>query len=391
MDEDEPEPEVDGVAARLAELEQENAALGRAISLLHQVARLVRESLELAPTCYALLTGVTAGVGLGLNRAMLFLVDDADRRFLRGEAAVGPMDGAEAHQIWEAIEAAAPDLQALNEAGLKQLGSPGPLDRWVRTTRVDVEGPSPVALALRRATTVRAEGTDDLGGLLHLPTAIATPVRGREVLRGVLYADNRFSGRPVDAVTELVFSLVADHGGRAIDAARQYEQVALRARTDALTGLGHHGALMEALGAAVAAARESGTALGLAMLDLDDFKRVNDTLGHLVGDALLAEVAGRLRAHARGGETPFRYGGEEFVILLREVGAAGLPAVGERLRRVLADRPFHPSSGTSRAITCSVGLAALGPGVADGSRLLDLADRAMLRAKAAGKNRVEVA
>ncbi|MBW2527907.1 MAG: sensor domain-containing diguanylate cyclase [Deltaproteobacteria bacterium] len=377
--------------SRADELARENDSLRRAVTLIHEIAKLVRESLELEPTCYAVLTGVTAGVGLGLNRAMLFFVDESDRRLLRGQAAVGPKDAAEADRVWRSIEAAAPDLQTLHEAGLRQQGSPGPLDRWVRETRIDVEGDSPVALALRRGATVRGVGTDDLDGLLHLPTAVAAPLRGRELVRGVLYADNRYTGRQLDPVTELVFSLVADHAGQGIDSAHQYEQVARQARTDALTGLGHHGAMMEAVIAAITSAKADGHKLGLAMLDLDDFKLVNDTIGHLAGDALLAGVAARLRAQVRSGERAFRYGGEEFAVLLPQVDRDALQALGERLRRALGERPYPIGGGRVHSITCSVGLAELGEGRDDARSLIDAADQALLVAKSTGKNRVELA
>lgn len=385
-----PYPIDDQIHERLDRLERENLALRRAISLLHQIAKLTRESLELQATCYAVLTGVTAGVGLGLNRAMLFFVDNDLRGILRGQAASGPVDGEEADRIWREIEAAAPDLATLYEAGLRGRGRSTSLDQVVRSMRVSVEADSPISLALRRGVTVRGEGSDDLDGLLDLPTGIAAPMRGREVVRGVLYADNRFTGRKVDPITELVFSLVADQAGRAIESAFQYEQVAKQARTDALTGLGHHGAMMEAVIAAVHEAQANGTPLGVAMLDLDDFKVVNDTLGHLVGDALLAAVASRLRAHVRAGETPFRYGGEEFLVLLPRVTLDALRATGERLRAALADRPFQVAPERAMSLTSSVGLAALGHGITDAHVLIEAADRALRRAKGTGKNRVEL-
>jgi diguanylate cyclase (GGDEF)-like protein len=376
--------------ARLVGLERENEALRRAISMLHQIANLARRSLELEATCYAVLTGVTAGVGLGLNRAMLFLVDERDRGALHGVASVGPSDEAEADRVWKAIESDAPDLETLYEAGLRQRAHPGPLDRRVRGTLVSADGRSPVALALRGAATVR-EGTDDLDGLLHLPTAVAAPLRDRSGVQGVLYADNRFTGRVLDPVTELVFSMVGDHAGRAIASARHYERVARQARTDSLTGLGHHGSMMEALAAAVVAAGADARSLGLAMMDLDDFKKVNDTLGHRAGDALLVGVAERLRAMSRAGDRPFRYGGEEFAVLLPDLEEKGLLAAGERLCRAISSEPFLVDEARAERVTCSVGVACLGPAVLDAKALIEAADRALLRAKAKGKNRVELA
>jgi diguanylate cyclase (GGDEF)-like protein len=293
--------------------------------------------------------------------------------------------------VWRSIKEEAPTLEVLYEAGVQERQRPGLLDRRVRALRVDAAGESPIAVALRSGTAVEGAGTDDQGGLFHLPTSIAAPLRGRSSVGGVLYADNIYTGRRVMPVTQLVFSLIADHAGRAIENARRFEQMALQARTDALTGLSHHGALMEELGRAVARAQQAGQPLGVAMVDLDDFKRVNDTYGHLAGDALLAGVAARLRAAARTSESPYRYGGEEFTVVLPGADRASSAAVGERLRRAVADRPFPLGTDGLLTVTCTVGVASLPEDGADAESLVAAADAAMLRAKGLGKNRVEQA
>jgi len=370
---------------RVAELEAQNAALRRAITLLHRIANLARESLELRPVCYATLTGVTAGVGLGLNRAMLFFTDPlapesastnpgSEPACLHGVAAVGPLDRAHADRVWKSIEAEDPDLHTLYRAGVRAGDDPDALDHRVRGVVVDPYGPSRVALALRRLEVMTEGGDDDLGGLLDPATGVAAPLRGRLGVHGVLYADNRFTGARVDEVTALVFGMVADHAARAIENARRYEDMARAARTDALTGLGHHGALVDALTTAVLEAQHTGTPLSVAMIDLDGFKAINDTHGHPLGDRLLVEVADRLRRTARHGAV-FRYGGEEFSVLLPGAGLDDAAHAAERLRL---------------AVSCSLGVATLtsGRGAAE---LLDAADRALLRAKSEGKNRVVLA
>src|SRR5262249_35184130 len=161
---------------------------------------------------------------------------------------------------------------------------------------------------------VIGEGRDDAGGLLHGPTAIAAPLRDRHVLSGVLYADNRFTRKRPDEISRMVFGMVAEDAGRAIENAQRFEKVAGEARTDPLTGLGHHGAFMVDLGREVAAALASRRPLGLCMVDLDGFKAVNDDLGHLAGDALLTGLAARMRGVIRGGKGVYRFGGDEFAI-----------------------------------------------------------------------------
>ena len=388
---------------RIAELEAENAALRRAITLMHRIANLARESLELRPVCYATLTGVTAGVGLGCNRAMLFFCDPLEgdatsarqvsEPCLHGVAAVGPLDRAHADRVWKAIEAEDPDLHTLYQSGVRagaRAGDdPGALDHRVRGVVVDPAGASRVALALQRLEVVTAGGDDDLGGLLDPATGVAAPLRGRLGVHGVLYADNRFTGTPIDEVTALVFGMVADHAARAIENARRYEDVARAAKTDALTGLGHHGALVDALTTALLEAQHTHTPLSVAMIDLDGFKAINDTHGHPLGDRLLMEVAERLRVTARQGSV-FRYGGEEFSVLLPGAGTGDAMQAAERLRLAVGEHPFELGQGRTLVVTCSLGVATLVPG-RGAAELVESADRALLRAKAEGKNRVVLA
>ncbi len=373
----------------------ENAALRRAIGVLHRVATLVRDSLELEATCYAVLTGVTAGVGLGMNRAMLFLSrpDGSEPGTLFGRMAVGPATEDEADRVWRSIEAEAPDLETLYQAGRELRDArlagetEGSLDAIVRSLLVNLDGETPIARAVQSEVALLGGGADDLDGLLHVPTSLASPLMGRDGLLGVLYADNRFTRTAPDPVVQLIFGLVADHAGRAIDNARRYERAARRARTDALTGLGHHGALMEALDDAVRDARSEEAALSLAMIDLDDFKKVNDTHGHLAGDALLIALAERLRASVRARNTVFRYGGEEFAVILDSADEETADQIADRVRNVVASEPFVIDGTLALEVTCSLGVATLRAGE-HGRDLLSRADSALLSAKRAGKNRV---
>jgi diguanylate cyclase (GGDEF)-like protein len=369
-------------------LRAELASLRGAIELLHRIGILVGGELELEPACYAVLTATTAGVGLGLNRAMLFLADAVDHRKLRGVAAVGPADRAEADRVWKAIEADAHDLETLYESGLRHHRNPGSLDRRVRETVLDGGGDTPVALAMRRGDLVTSEGSDDAGGLFHLHTSITAPIRDARGVCGALYADDCFTGRRLDPVKELVFRMVAEHAGRAIANARRFEEVAFASRTDALTGLRHHGAFMTDLHREAAIAVERGRPLSLAMIDLDGFKQVNDRHGHLAGDALLAGLAARMRGVVRGGEGLYRYGGDEFAALIPDADRAAATHVGTRLREAVAGQPFALPGGERIRTTCSIGVASLPEDARDATGLAEAADRAMFRAKASGKDAV---
>jgi diguanylate cyclase (GGDEF)-like protein len=373
---------------RIEHLERENKALRDAVLLLHEVSNLLHGSLEVQAACYAVLTGVTAGVGLGFNRAMLFQSSRVDPAVLEGTMAVGPADEAEKDRVWKQIEAGQDDLRTLYQAGLRARDAHAPIDRQVRAVRLRADGGSLLSGAMREGRLVHGEASQDsLDGLLDLDTGIAAPLKGAEGVVGVLYADNRFTGQRCSPEVAQVFGLVADHAGRAVENARRFEREARAARTDALTGLGHHGALMERLAVAVAEARASGRPLSLVMIDLDSFKGVNDRLGHLAGDALLAALAERLRTHLRAGELAFRYGGEEFSLVLPGVDGAAANAIAERVRKAVADEPFTVADGQSLRVTCSLGVVQLGPGMSV-LALVDAADQALLDAKRSGKNRV---
>ena len=365
-------------------LRAEVEALRHAIAMLHEISTLVRSAQELEPTIYALLTGVTAGVGLSMNRAAIFLEHTG---VLRGAAAVGPLDQDEADRVWRSIEKEAPDLQTLYEAGLANRARAGTFDRIVRAMSVDPRGNTPLAVAYRRGRLVFDEGSDDLGGIFDLGTTLAAPLRGGERIRGVLVADRRFTGTRPDAATRLVFDLLADHAGRAVENAERYERLALEARTDALTGLGSRRGFDERLESLVGAALAAGTSVGLLMIDLDDFKQLNDTHGHPAGDAVLREVGRRLLGKLRPGEG-YRYGGEELAVILSGIRLDTVKIAADRVFHAVVDEPFATPDGTDLPIRCSLGGAVLPGRAEDSAGLVRAADDALLRAKREGKNRV---
>jgi two-component system chemotaxis family response regulator WspR len=158
------------------------------------------------------------------------------------------------------------------------------------------------------------------------------------------------------------------------------------ALTDGLTGVGNRRAFDEALHQEVARARRQGASLALAMLDLDHFKAVNDRLGHPAGDEVLAAFAARLRSVTRDSDRLFRYGGEEFALLVGGDVAAALVAA-ERIVRAIREEPFPTGAGLV-GVTCSAGVSVLGPEDGGGAGLVARADAALYAAKRRGRDRV---
>lgn len=162
---------------------------------------------------------------------------------------------------------------------------------------------------------------------------------------------------------------------------------------DALTALWNRRAIVDFLRNEIERQQRSGEPLGVMMADVDHFKKVNDTHGHLVGDQVLKEVGRRLAAGVRVYDSVGRYGGEEFVVIVPGCKPADLAASAERLRRSIAEPRFETSAGPL-AVTLSIGIASSsndGEGIHDGESFLRAADTALYAAKAAGRNQVGVA
>ena len=179
-----------------------------------------------------------------------------------------------------------------------------------------------------------------------------------------------------------LFDAIGGQAAAAVENARLYAL----ANVDGLTGLYVRRYFDLRVPEEIERARRFGTSFALVMLDLDDFKRLNDTHGHLVGDRALREVAALAQRQLRGVDLAARYGGEELAFLLPRTSLADAHAVAERIRAAISKYDF---GGVS--ITASLGVAGwTEAGVTDPERLVERADAALYRAKAAGKNRVEI-
>ena len=177
---------------------------------------------------------------------------------------------------------------------------------------------------------------------------------------------------------------MANEAAMALENARLYEDARKLADRDPLTGFYNHRFLHERLGEEVVRSRRGYRPLSVLMLDLDDFKLVNDTFGHLFGDGMLRFTAELIRSTLRGSDVPARYGGDEFAVILPETDADDARRAAERILAVCLERPFIAEGRGPVPIALSIGVATF-PG--DGRTATDLiaaADAALYRVKRAG-------
>ena len=265
------------------------------------------------------------------------------------------------------------------------------------------EGPSPDIFVIEADLPLQ-------GGGLRL----MSDLRSRAATRDARFALYRTT--PEDASAAMAFDLGADD---LIDADTAAQEIALRlqrllslkqqadrlrlsvtdrlrlAMIDPLTGLHNRRYGLARMQAIAEAAQTSGAIFAVLVADIDQFKSVNDRFGHAVGDAVLVQVAERLRQNLRAGDLLARIGGEEFLIALPDIALAEARSIAERLCSMMSDAPFDIGQGRALPVTLSIGLAISEGGCAPAhldsvTEIVDRADRALMRSKAAGRNQVTI-
>jgi two-component system cell cycle response regulator len=222
-----------------------------------------------------------------------------------------------------------------------------------------------------------------------------------EVLEGMHEGADDYLIKPLDLdelrarliAAERVTTLHRRLGEQARALERSNQALFEIARTDQLTGLGNRLLMSETLTSLQARAERYGHSYALALCDLDRFKAYNDVLGHLEGDHALRTVSSILKETVRGGDSLFRYGGEEILVVLAEQTLESAELAGERIRRAVSAAGLpHPSNPPHGIVTMSVGIAALDRSSSQTfDDVIAEADAALYEAKRAGRNRVSVA
>jgi diguanylate cyclase (GGDEF)-like protein len=218
-------------------------------------------------------------------------------------------------------------------------------------------------------------------------SVIAMPLQGRKGVQGVIEILNPRTSQLTD-YTIAFLHILSDHAAIAIENARDVARIQQLTITDDTTGLYNVRHLYKVLEEELARSTRLGKPVSLAFIDLDRFKLVNDVHGHLVGSELLSRTGARLRELSREQDKCFRYGGDEFVILMPETGADEALMLATGLHQQLIHTRFQMNKGIELTVSASVGLATCPPDGAAVHAIIGAADARMYAVKSNGRGKV---
>lgn len=332
--------------ARIAELER----TVRELTVFHQIGKALTSTLDLSRVLETVMEQIST---LFQPDTWSLLLLDAATKELRFEIAVGQA------------------AEKLKEVRLK-LGEG--VAGWVAQR-------GEALLVSDAATDTRFSPRADQITRIETRTIAAVPIKGREGVLGVIELVNTPRAMKFGQEEMFMLQALADYAAIAIENARHVQRIHELTITDDLTNLFNSRHLHNVLEAEIYRSGRYGYEFSLVFLDLDHFKQVNDTHGHLVGSKLLTQVGQLIKDHLRMIDFAFRYGGDEFVVLLPQTGKHAAMNVARRLHRLIGNASFLRDEGLNLKVTASFGLACFPADARTKNELVRLADEAMYLVK----------
>lgn len=354
------------------------------LATLRTLTTFMLEADDVDQALYIMLSGLTSGYALGFNRAILFTFDESGQRFA-GDKAIGPIDAAEAHRVWEAVELEDKSLEDLI-ADLAHRNFDTRFQQAIQKLSFSSADAPRLHARLNRARAPfvlsRSELIDMIGRPLDVASeTIVAALRPHGKMLGAVAADNRYNGAPISQDQRDYFSLFTDQTALAWENLALLKRVEALAREDALTGVLSRRELEARMGIEFSRCRRHGRPCALIILDIDLFKQVNDTQGHAAGDEMLRALGALLSRELRADDVVGRFGGDEFVVVMPEIGEAQALLVAQRIGRHARDR----------GISLSIGGACWPQHVAQPEDLFERADRHLYEVKRQGRSGIAFA
>ena len=275
-------------------------------------------------------------------------------------------------------------VEAMSETGMRTRAARGMSDEEAERLLVAVPAPTGALTPVHAVSSYRIDEARLGDGDLGFRAGLVAPLTSAEAEIGTLAVFSGSAEFPNETATAL--AELALRAGRALDNAHRFAEARLLADIDSLTGLQNRRRFHEHLVQEVSRAGRYGRNLALIVIDLDNFKAVNDRVGHLAGDAVLAEVAKQMQATVRTADIACRIGGDEFAVIMPESGIPEAEMLADRVAETVAEH----SSRRGDPLRVSAGVAEIRAGD-DAKVFFERADEALYRAKQAGKARTVTA
>ncbi|AOM82860.1 GGDEF domain-containing protein [Salisediminibacterium beveridgei] len=371
------------------------------LHVLREVSLALQSTLQQHKLMHIFLTAVTAGYGLGFNRAMIFIRSESDPDRFSGRAAIGPLSIEEGHVIWENVVSQRLTLRDFIKLQKEAEENDQALNAKVRETLLQLSDKSEgLQHVVEKRDPMILNETDhyDSCSMMRMMKSqfgvtemAAVPLLTRGKVIGIMLIDNivdrkSFTYEDLDNIMPL-----ATQGAMAVENAMLYEQTQDLVMTDGLTGLRNKRYLEDAIPLLFERSVKQNTSISVLMIDLDYFKSFNDTHGHLMGDEILIQVARILSDHTPIQGVCVRFGGEEFAMILPGTGDKEANILAESIRQDIANHPFEGAEQQPLGhLSTSIGICTY-PGVSNSlDDLIDKADQAVYRSKDRGRNCVTI-
>jgi diguanylate cyclase (GGDEF)-like protein len=310
---------------------------------------------------------------------------------------IGPHSAEEAGKIWHAISQRRMTLDDFISAYDVFKKDPDPkLNSIVKGIKIPLkEDMGILALTILEGmpfeiTTQEAKAMvdPDIQRALNTDFFVTVPLKAKDKVLGAILVDNVFNKKLITKSDVRILTMFANHAGLAIENSRLFEETMYLSNTDWLTKLLNYGRFHNLLSYEIERMKRSESVLSLVMVDVDNFKNYNDTLGHMKGDEALKNIASILQNKSRKFDIVARYGGEEFGIIMPNTSKENARLFAERLR-IEVERYYNSDVliEPGKQITISLGIAAYPEDANTKEELISRADLALYEAKHSGKNR----
>ncbi|MCM8830683.1 MAG: GGDEF domain-containing protein [Candidatus Omnitrophica bacterium] len=380
---------------QIQKLKEELENTKNKLHIFYELTKVLRTTLRLDEIVYIILTALTSHQGLMFNRAILFMADE-ERKNIKGFMGIGPVDMQEANVIWRSIREQKMDLYDLikNYHLIKQAPNKPKFMELVQSVSFPLSEESGFifeAFWEKGILHIKKEKTEQLKNdplieKFQFEEFLSASIWIQNKPEGLIIVDNYVTKKPIQEEDAKFFGMFIEQATGAIENSQVFEDTLIKAHKDALTNLWNHGYFQYKLDEELLNAKSKNSFLSILMIDIDNFKKFNDTYGHMQGDEALKKISEFLSENIGEKNILCRYGGEEFAVILPSTFKEDAAKFAENLRKKLSETDILVNK-----FTISIGVATYPVDAIEKEELLRKADIALYKAKKEGKNRIILA